>query len=298
VSLLVYNPQGQVLRVQLSAGELAHAAQVAQFKDTIWTETRLRLLAASSQEELLFIFDTGRTATLPVAEIPLADAEALEWSRAFVQNVSGLEELVAIQPIARMALSEACVQVSRRAFVKKIRESFLETYIANNYIGTGVKLQSDKTCGLTFCGPEDLLVLVSKEGFVWCIQSSRVPMMIEEAQRLRASDHIVAAFCASAGASFAVVTRSGKAVHRDAAWLEPATSLRTQGKPLFSKERRASGAQVVGACAVGEKDWAAALRSDGALVVFKLSDLLGAGSLLSGQGPNTILSFSAFPVQA
>jgi len=298
VSALVYNPQGQVLRLELRADELVHNTLITSFPDSAVAGGRLRLLATSSQEELLFIFDSGRTVALPVAEIPAVDPGAPDWQQAYLQDVHGLEELVAIQPIARMALSETCVQVSRRAFVKKIKESFLETYIANNYIGTGVKLQADKTCSLAFCGPDDLLVLVSKEGYVWCIEASRLPFMIEEAQRLRSMDHIITAFSANPQSSLVVVTRSGKAVHRDNSWLELAISLKTQGKPLFSRERRAAGDQVAGAAAINENDWAAALRSDGALAVYKLRDLLGAGSLLPGNASAHILDFATFGAQA
>lgn len=298
VSALLYTPQGRVLRVELGAGQILHNSPVAQFKEAGPAEAQMRLLATSSQEELLFIFDSGRTATVPVGEIPATGPQALDWQKAHVQDVSGLEELVAIQAIGRMSLFESCVQVSRRAFVKKIKESFLETYIANNYIGTGVKLPSDKTCDLILCNPEDLLVLVSKEGFVWCIESSRLPFMIEEAQRLRATDHIVAAFCASPQSSFVLVTRQGKAVHREGAWLESATSLKTRGKPLFSKERRAAGDLVVGAGTVRENEWAVALLSDGALAVYALDDLLGAGTLLPAPASAHILGFATFGRQA
>ncbi len=102
------------------------------------------LLVASTQEELLFAFDSGRTSTLPVTAIPALSRENLDWEQAYLQEPRASEELASILPISRLALSEFCIQTSRKGFVKKIRQASLHTYIANAYLGAGVIQRSDK----------------------------------------------------------------------------------------------------------------------------------------------------------
>jgi len=231
--------------------------------------------------------------TMPVTAIPLAAAEALDWQKAYLQVPLGSEELATILPIARMSLAESCIQVSRKGFVKKIKESQLETYIAKSYVGAGVKQPLDRTCSLTLCAKEDRLVMVSKEGFALTLEMAQIPITIEEAIRLSITDHIITSFSVGTKPSLLVVTHNGKAIHRAITWLEVATSLKTHGQPIFSQGRRDTGIRVVGAAPVSEQDWSVALRSDGKLTTHKVSDLFGAGSLLSGESSAIILGFVA-----
>ena len=308
ISFLLYSPQGWVLRVESGLAELASGGTVGRFEGEVTPEGRLpRLLAAGPQEELLFIFDTGRTATMAVSALKAA---SLDWKQAFVQEPRGMEELAAILPIAKMALYESCIQTSRKGFIKKIKEPQFEAYIANSYIGTGVKLPLDKTCGLAFCGKDDWLVIASKEGFLLGLEANRLPITIEEAMKLGTTDHIITGFSASpaepAGAgggkskaerpqpSLLVVTQNGKVLQRDLSWLEIASTFKTRGQPIFSKERRATGARLVGAAAVLEEDWGVALHADGGLTTHRVKDLVAAGSIFAGKQAGEILDFTTF----
>jgi DNA gyrase/topoisomerase IV subunit A len=299
-SLLVYNPQGQVLRLEINPAELESGEAAADFPRMEFPEKiPTRLLATGSRQELLFVFDSGRTQTLPVSEIPAADPQKLSWRQAYLQEPRGAEELAFLLPIGRMALFETAVQASRRGFTKKIKRALLENYILKDYIGSGTKLPSDRTCGLALCRKDDLFVMTSQQGFVFSIPVERLPFAVEEALRLGPADHIAASFAiSSAGladskeSSFLVVTQNGKAIQRDVSWLEPADSFKSHGQPIFSKERRAAGVHVVGAAAVGEGDWGLALRSDGKLTAHKMADLFGSGSFLVKQPPADILGFA------
>jgi hypothetical protein len=96
-----------------------------------------------------------------------------------------------------------------------------------------------------------------------------------------------------------MVTQTGKAVHRETNWLEPATSLKTHGQAIISPERRAKGVRLAGAAAVDEGDWAAAAASDGSLSLYRVSELFKSGVLLEEQGGVEMLSFSTFsPAQS
>lgn len=311
-SLLIYTAQGQVLRVEFRPDELASDSTVARFRGPAAPAGQtLRMFAASSQEELLFVFDSGRTVTMPAERIPAAanaaaaanapaaaNAAILDWQQAFLEEPRGGEELVTIVPVATMSLYEFCIQASRRGFVKKLRETVFETHIANHYIGTGVKSQPDKTCSLTFCGKDDQLVLASKEGFLTPLAVNALPFAIEQGARLGQSDHIVTAFVKGQKPSLLVITQNGKAIHREAGWLETATSFKSKGQAVFSKEKRLAGVQVVAAAAVDEDDWGLALDSTGQVLAYRIADLFSAGSFsapeaISGQqSAVTILGFT------
>jgi DNA gyrase/topoisomerase IV subunit A len=295
INLLVYNPLGQVMRVELSPTSLISGQVIDRIiSETPLIETQSNVLVTNSQEELLFLFDTGRTVALPVANLPASNEERLDWQQAFVQEPRIKEELAAIHPIATMLLYETCLQISRRGFVKKIKTSFLASHITEKYIGTGVKYPADKTCGLIFADKEDLFVMVSQEGFVFCMQVDRLPVAIEEVIHLGITDHIVAGFITGQKSSLIFITQNGKAVHRDTSWLDPASSLKTKGQPLLSKERREAGTRIIGAAPVDVDDWGVFLYDDGSLTTHKLSGLLATGSVpIKGQ-TNSILSFTSF----
>jgi DNA gyrase/topoisomerase IV subunit A len=295
INLLVYNPMGQVLRVELNPASLTSGLVVA----TIISEAHLsniqpNVLVTNSQEELLFLFDTGRTVALPVTNLPASSEESLDWQQSFVEEPRIKEELAAIHPIAKMSLYEACLQTSRRGFVKKIKTSFLASHITEKYIGTGVKLPADKTCGLTFADKDDVFVMVSQSGYIFSMRVDRLPVAIEEVIHLGITDHIVAGFIAGQKPSLIFITQNGKAVHRDTNWLESASSFKTKGQPLLSKERREAGIRIVGAAPVDDAVWGVFLHTNGSLTTHKLSELLATGSVPTGEQTNAILSFTSF----
>ena len=295
VNLLLYNSLGQILRLELNPAELSSAQTIAKLTGELSPGgSQPSVLVTTSQEELLFIFDSGRTVALPVTHMAASEAGNLDWQQAFIQEPRIKEELASIQPIAKMSLYEACIQASRRGYVKKIKTAYFTSHLGEGYIGTGVKLPADKTCGLTFASKDDLFVMVSQEGYIFSMPAERLPVAIEEVIRLGISDHIIAAFVVNQKPSILFITQNGKAVHRDTSWLEPASSFKTKGQALLSKERRAAGIRIVGAAPVDEADWGIFLHSDGTLTAHKLSDLLAAGSVPPGQALISILSFSTF----
>jgi DNA gyrase/topoisomerase IV subunit A len=304
-SLLVYNSPGKVLRVEMDPAKLVSGSVIASFRGgEAPAENPLQLLATSTRQELLFVFDSGRTQSLPVSAIPGVDPQDLSWQGAYLQEPRGVEELAFLMPIARMALFELVVQASRRGFVKKIKRALLENYLANNYIGSGTTHPLDRTCGMTFSNRDDLFVMVSQEGFVFSTTIERLPFSIEEALRLGMSDHMISAFTVKSGnppdnnsPSLLAVTQNGKAIHRVVDWLEPAMSFKTHGQSLFSKERRLSGIHIIAADLARKEDWGLALSSDGKVTIHKIADLFGSGSLLSGQAPAEFLGFAVLHIQ-
>ena len=295
LNLLVYSPQGLVLRGEIDLGKLASGQAIGCIRaEDFSADLRPVTLVTTSSEELLFLFDTGRTMVAPVSQLPLVQIADCNWQEAYVEEPRVKEELAAIYPIARMSLYESCIQVSRRGYIKKIKTSFLANHIAEKYVGTGVKLPADKTFGLTFSNKNDLFVMVSQEGYIFSMPVGGLPVAIEEVVHLGITDHIVSAFISGGKPSILFITQNGKAVHREVSWLEPASTFKTHGQALLSKERREAGIRIVGASAVDETDWGVILSSDGTLTTYQLGELLAAGSILQGDHGVSILSFSSF----
>ncbi len=206
LSLIAYNPKGEALRLELEASGLELQQAVARLPGVSSLDSRIKLLVTGSREELLFVFDSGRTVATAAAEIPAAEGQALTWEDAFLQEPRGAEELAFVAPIGRMPLIESCIQTSLRGCVKRIPKQYFEAHVANNFIGSGVKQLPDKTCDLVLCSQEDLFVLVSREGYLLTLSPDRLPYSIEEALKLAATDYVMNTFVTAGKPSLAVMT--------------------------------------------------------------------------------------------
>jgi hypothetical protein len=162
--------------------------------------------------------------------------------------------------------------------------------LANRYIGTGVRLPADRTFELLLCREAQRLVLVSWEGYLTCLEVRQLPTSIEQVVRLGSTDHLAAALAPAPGSALLVATNAGKLVHRLSDGLETASSFKTRGQSLYSTQRREQGTRVVGAAAVGEGDWAAALHGDGQLSLHAVSDLTATGVIPT---ESELLAFTA-----
>jgi DNA gyrase/topoisomerase IV subunit A len=294
VSIMVYNTLGNVLRLAMTPGELASSPSMARFNGEICPDgAQPTVLAINSQEELLFIFDSGRTIAHPASQLPVSSADNFGWEGAFLEEPRIKEELATVQPIAKMPLYEMAIQTSRRGYLKKIKMAIFTSHLRENYIGSGVKLPADKTCGLTLANKDDLFVMVSQEGYIFSMQAERLPTGIEEVIRLGITDHIVSTFMVNEEPAILFITQNGKAVHRETSWLEQANSFKSKGQSILTTERREAGIRIVGAAPVDETDWGIFLSEDGLLSVTKIQDLLATGRV-SGQPSTSILSFSIF----
>ncbi|HSB67201.1 MAG TPA: hypothetical protein VLD65_11525 [Anaerolineales bacterium] len=295
INLLLYSPLGQVLKMELDPMRLSSGQKVGSvIGEAALDEMLPEVLTTTSQEELLFIFNTGRTVRRPVAQLPMPTGDQLDWRKAFLEEPRVKEVLAAVQPIGKMPLFEVCIQASRRGYVKKMKTAFFTAHLEEDYIGSGVKVRADQTCGLTFANPGDLFVMVSTEGYIFSMQADRLPTAIEQVVQLGITDHIVSTFITSHKPSLLFITQNGKAVHREAGWLEPANSFKSKGQAIISKERRGAGIRIIGASPIDEPDWEMILHADGSLITHKVVDLISAGSLSVGQPTNPILGISVF----
>ncbi len=283
LNLLVYGSLGRILRLEFDTSDIQDGHTVCQLR---WIQTMEpeppRTLIASSTEELMLIYTSGRIITLPIAALPLVQAPngEINWEDASIPDEPNIgETLACVAPVSKMALVDFYLQTSRRGYIKKIRKALAPTITSNKYIGTGVKVPADQTLSLTMSFEGERYVLVSYEGYIQYITEEMLPYAIVEAMRLGKSDHLVAAFPAGVGKSIIVMTQIGKVIHRTEESLEAATNLQRKGRMLFSTARRETGVRVVGAGAVNQGDWCLALHEDGQITLHAVSELVGKGSI-------------------
>ena len=97
VELFLYNLLGQVLHMQLTPSELTSGGSIGRLAENpAGTDIIPNLLLTSPQEELLFIFDSGRTVALPANQLEPIQPGNLDWQQSTLQEPRVREELAAI----------------------------------------------------------------------------------------------------------------------------------------------------------------------------------------------------------
>ena len=293
LSFILYDARGRLLRVGLNAAALSEGGELARLKAPFAAGSDApRLLAVPTSEELLFVFSSGRIASMPVTQIPAA--EKPDWEQADApQEPRGGETLACVAPFSRLAMADMILQASRRGFVKKLMTSLASSVMNKHYIGTGATIQGDRTHTLALAGKDDRLVLVSREGFLLALDVHDLPFSVEEAFKLGPTDLLAAGFVSGPGRAIVVMTQLGKVIHWSEDRLEVVHAMKSRGQALFSAQRREKGTRVVGAAAVRPEDWSAALHSDGRLTAHMVQGLVDSGAIAV---EGDLLDFAAFPL--
>lgn len=280
--LVVYGPQGRIVRLDLGEDLWQDGQCLCRLEGLQPLEGEPpRLLVASSTEELMFIYSSGRIYTGPLHALsPIAAAATINWPQADIHQEPNLgETLACVVPISKMALVDFFLQVSRRGYLKKIRKALAPSIMESKYIGTGVKLPADQTLTLAMSYDGQSYALVSYEGYLQVIPETLLPYAIVEAMRLGKTDHLVAALPLADGQAVLAMTQIGKVIHRSQEGLEPAADLHRKGTMLYTTARRNAGVRLVGAGVAEPEDWGVALHADGCVTLHAVSDLLGKGAL-------------------
>ena len=295
LNLLIYDEQGRIARLELNSSDYADGVSIGTFQGLPKNGEPPRLLVVPSSEELLCVFTSGRIAPLPVLSIPMIEtvAQPQNWQQIQIPHEPSLgEALASLMPVSKMALADFFVQVSRRGFMKKIRMALVASIMENLYIGTGAKLSGDQTLDVILAHDADRYILVSEEGYLSSVTAEMLSFAVEEALRLNAADHLVAAHTLTPEKSVVVMTQIGKSIHRTAESIAVAGALKRKGKPLYSKARREKGVRVVGSGVVDEVDWGLALHQGGEISLHAMQSIFKSGTILTD---SEIMAFVTFP---
>jgi DNA gyrase/topoisomerase IV subunit A len=294
VSLLVYNTYGRILRLELDA-DARVLGRIAD--ETLQNNEQPRLLAVSSNEEVLLLFTSGRVSTCAVENISsVQGGEEWLWANAALPDEPRAGEwLACIMPVSHLPLSEFFVQVSRRGCVKKTMTSMAQTILGNHYLGKSTLQKSDQPFDVRLSLKKDLFAFVTFEGKLIGLDVNDLPYSAEDRIKMTASDYVIASFVPHADESMLFFTQTGKAIHRGAENLELSKSPLAKGQALISPARLDQGVRFIGAASVRDTDRIAVLDSKGALNLHRADTVTGSGSI---DADGLILSIGLVPAKA
>ncbi|MBN2387768.1 MAG: hypothetical protein JXB85_12185 [Anaerolineales bacterium] len=244
------------------------------------------LLAVFPNEELLFLFNSGRVSARPVEQIRLVDpglATTFEQG-SLPDEPHGGELLACLAPLSDLPLAHFFLQISRRGWVKKTLATMAETILGKRFLGKGVVQKSDQPFALTLGRKGDRLALVSREGHVVSLEVDNLSYSAEERIRLPATDHLIAAFLLGQGHDLLALTEEGKVLLRTGTDLEPSTSPMAKGLTLIPPARLEKGTRLAAALAVDTATRVVALDAGGRFTVQTAAEVRGAGALDAGPG--------------
>jgi hypothetical protein len=294
LSLLIYNTYGRIFRTEINS-DIQTLGRIAD--ETLQNSEQPRLLAVPSNEEVLFLFTSGRVNTCPVNNISTIEiGNEWTWDQAAMPDEPRAGEFLAcILPISRLPLSEFFLQVSRRGCVKKTMTSMAQSILGNHYLGKGTLQKSDQPFDVTLCLKKDLFAFVTLEGKLLGLDVNELPYSAEDRIKLTASDYVIASFGPQAEESMLFVTQTGKVIHRERASLELSKSALAKGQALISPARLEQGVRFIGAGSVRDADQIVVLDSKGNLKVYLAEAITGAGSI---EAEGLILSIGVIPAEA
>lgn len=166
-----------------------------------------------------------------------------------------------------------------------------QSILSNRYIGTGVLNPPDKLLDILLCKKSERIILVSREGYLQCLDEKSVSPSLEEMMRLGMSDYLVSGFIAPADKSILMMTQIGKCVFKSMQDIEVTAPGKSKGQAMISAQRREKGVRVVSASATGESDWAISLDQDGNLSLFAMKEILNTGVVPT---ISELVAFTAF----
>lgn len=294
LNLLIYNTYGRILRMELNseAPSLGHLSD-----ETLQNSEQPRLLAVSSNEEVLLLFTSGRVSTCAVNDISTVDLDS-EWTwdkSALPDEPRAGEFLACIMPISHLPLSEFFLQISRRGCVKKTMNSMAQSILGNHYIGRGTLQKSDQPFDVTLCSKKDLYAFVTFEGKLIGLDVDELSYSTEDRIRMTTSDYVIASFVPHVDESMLFVTQTGKVIHREVEGLELSKSPLAKGQALISPTKLEQGVRFIGAAPVRDKDRIVVLDSKGNLAIHLAESITGSGSI---EADDLILSISVIPAEA
>jgi hypothetical protein len=293
-SLLVYNNYGRVFRIEIEA-EAQVVGHIAD--ETLTSSEQPRLLAVSSNEEVMLLFTSGRVSTYAVGSIPCVEpGEDWSWESAAIPDEPRAGEfLAAITPLSPLPLSDFFLQVSRRGCVKKTMTSMAQSILGNHYLGKGALQKLDQPYDLILCQKTDLFAFATLEGKLLGLNVDGLPYSAEDRIKLTASDYVIGSLLPHPEQSMLFVTQTGKVLQRDGDSLELSKSPLAKGQALISPARLEQGVRFIGAASVGEQDRIAVLDAAGGLTIHSAAALMGAGAIDAGSLTGVALSIGVIP---
>jgi DNA gyrase/topoisomerase IV subunit A len=278
LSLLIYNAQGRIFRLELKADakELGHI-----IGEMVTDLEPPRIVAVPSNEDVLLLFTSGRVDTYSVSNIPTVElGGAWDWNQAALPNEPRAGEVLAcIAPFSHLPLSDFFLQVSRRGCAKKTMTSMAQSILGNHYIGKGALQKSDQPFDLMLSHKKDRAAFITYEGKAIAFDVDDLSYATEERVRLSATDYVIASFATPADTTLLCITQTGKVIQREGKSIEMSKSSTAKGQALIPQSRLEQGVRFMGAASVKDSDSVIVLDATGRLRLFEAGSMIGAGSI-------------------
>jgi DNA gyrase/topoisomerase IV subunit A len=293
-NLLVYNAYGRIFRIEVNP-DVQSLGQITD--EMIHDREPPRLLGVPSNEEVLFLFTSGRIRTLVVDEIPSIETSGTwSWEQAALPDEPRAGEwLACVMPFSSLPLSDYFLQVSRRGCVKKTMTSMAQSILDNRYLGKGAVQKSDQPLDVILCQKNERFAFVTHEGHVIGLDVDELSYSTEDRIRMTASDYVIASLLPRPEESILFVTQTGKVIHRQSDSLDLSRSPLAKGQALIPPSRLDQGIRFIGAASVRDQDQIVVLDATGNLRVYLAEAITGAGSIEAG---GHILSIGVIPAEA
>ena len=282
ISLLIYNTQGQIIRLALSEPVLSSMDILGHVvANLVIDDQQPRFLAVPSKEEVMLLFSSGRVSSQIVTEIPeMILGQSWNWQQAVCPDAPHAgESLVCLMPLSYLPVSDFFLQASRRGFVKKTTSSIFEKVLSTRYLGGGTIQKNDEAFEVLLGIKKSLFVLVSHEGRLLCLDVDGLSFASEERIHLNAQDHLVAAFLLEANQSILFITQTGKVIQRDVGNLEIAKSSSARGQAIIPPSRLEQGTRFIGAVPYKKDDKVALMDKHGTIKIVSAVEISNAGSI-------------------
>ncbi|MEP7136201.1 MAG: hypothetical protein ABI904_14840 [Chloroflexota bacterium] len=294
LSLLIYNAQGRILRIELND----NTKELGRITGEMVTDDEPpRIVAIPSNEDVLLLFTSGRVDTYSVNNIPTVElGGAWDWNQAALPNEPRAgETLACIAPFSHLPLSDFFLQISRRGCAKKTMTSMAQSILGNHYIGKGALQKSDMPFDLTLAHKKDRAAFVTYEGKVIAFDVDELSYATDERIKLSATDYVIAAFTTPADSTLLCVTQNGKVIHRESKSIESSKSSTSKGQALIPPSRLEQGVRFMGAASVKDSDSVVVLDATGRLKLYEAGSMTGAGSI---EADGLILSISRIQTES
>src|SRR5688500_6430471 len=266
-NLLIYNAYGRIFRIEVDSA----VQSLGRITDEmIHDREPPRLLGVPSNEEVLFLFTSGRIRTLVVNEIPSVEMSGTwSWEQAALPDEPRAGEwLACVMPFSNLPLSDYFLQVSRRGCVKKTMTSMAQSILDNRYLGKGTVQKSDQPLDVILCQKNERFAFVTHEGHVIGLDVDELSYSTEDRIRMTASDYVIDSLLPRPEESMLFVTQTGKVIHRQSDSLDLSRSPLAKGQALIPPSRLDQGVRFVGAASVRDQDQIVVLDATGNLRVY------------------------------
>jgi DNA gyrase/topoisomerase IV subunit A len=293
-NLLIYSARGRVFRVELG-DDVKEPGHIAD--NMVTDDEPPRILAVRSNDEISFLFTSGRIETYPVGNIPaIQPGGKWSWDQAALPDEPRAgESLACIAPFSQLPLSEFFLQISRRGCAKKTMTSIAQSILGNHFIGKGALRTSDQPFDLMLCHKQDIAMFVTYEGKVIALDVDELSYAIDERIRLSATDYVIASFIAQPESHLLCVTQNGKVIQREGKRSDTSKSSTSKGQALIPPSRLEQGVRFMGAAAVQDGDKIVVLDATGRLRILEAESMTGAGSI---EADGLVLSIGRIPADS